>query len=307
MIGMPRHFLFILVFLFCIAGPVKSEVIDAFSYPASEAAAMAWRAIDGTPPAAMIPGSGLAFPIPFATDRDRVYWDRDGMIDLSGYSGFELELTCNKPQAMRSLSIYFRSGLGWYIWNQPLPAAGRQRIQLPKSQFSTEGQPSGWDKIDKIRFSPWKGKAINTSIVAHHFSGRRENLYVIQSTVSAPNNTERGVARRTTERISRWLKECGIPHAVVPEEQLDKACQDASLLVLPYNPKIPTEKINALQDFANRGGKMLVCYSSDDRLAGLMGVQLGAVTNTRDIARWRGMSFGENAPAGIPASVHQQS
>jgi len=285
----------------------SAQVIDAFGYQNSEEAAKAWRAIEGSPAPHAVTGGGLDFPIPFSTDRDRVYWDRDGAIDLSGCTGFELELSCEQPQAMRSLSIYFRSGAGWYIWNQPLPAAGRQKIQLQKSQFSSEGSPEGWDKIDKIRISPWKGQAISTSLVFHQFSGRRENLYLIQATASAPNATERTVARRTTERLSGWLKECGIPHAVVTEDQLEKASGEASVLVFPYNPKIPAPGMTALRTFSERGGKMVVFYSSDDQLAGLMNVSLGAITNTRDIARWRGMIFTDSAPAGVPERVHQQS
>lgn len=307
MSDMIRRFLFITMSMSGLLLPATAQLIDHFSYRNSEAAIKAWRAIEGSPPVASAPDGGLAFTLPFSGDRDRVYWDRDGAIDLSKCSGFELDVTCEQPQAMRSLSIYFRSGSGWYIWNQPLSSAGRQKIQLQKSQFSTEGNPSGWENIDKIRISPWRGKSLDASLILHNFSGRNENLFLIQATASAPNAAERTVARRTTERLSNWLKECGIPHSVVTEEDLEKASLEASVLIFPYNPRIPAPGMAPLRAFSKRGGKLMVFYSSDDRLAGMMGVSLGAVTNTRDIARWRGMVFEKSAPSGVPPSVHQQS
>jgi len=307
MSDMTRRLFFIVLSIMGFLLPASAQLIDDFSYQNSEGAKKTWRAIDGSPPVTIAPAGGLAFTLPFSTDRDRVYWDRDGIIDLSGYTGFELDITCDLPQAMRSLSIYFRSGSGWYIWNQPLPAAGRQIIQLQKGHFSTEGNPSGWENIDKIRISPWKGKSLDGALIIHNFSGRNENLFLIQATASAPNATERSVARRTTERLSGWLKECGIPHAVVTEDQMEVASREASVLVFPYNPKIPAPGITALRTFSKRGGKLVVFYSSDYQLAELMGVSIGAITNTRDIARWRGMVFEKSAPPGVPPSVHQQS
>lgn len=276
-------------------------LVDDFSDPA------AWRSIGEAPAPQSTKGGGLSFTLPFADGRDRVYWDRDGTWDFKGANAFELELSCDQPAAMRSLAIYFRSGAGWYIWSQPLAAAGRQKLTLAKKDFQTEGTPNGWDKIDKIRISPWKGQTINTALVVHQLGTRSDRLYLIQATTSAPNNTERALAKRTTERLSRWLTNSGIGHAIVTEDQLPQVARQASLIVLPYNPQVSAAGIKALQTYAGRGGKMVVFYSSSDALAKLMGVRLGAATNTRDIARWRGMAFTKDALPGVPPVVHQQS
>jgi len=294
--------------LWCAATvSIHAQPIDSFRYADAASAGKNWRSISDAPPPRPAPQGGLVFSLPFSTDRDRVYWDRDGEWNFTGATGFELEVSCPQPQAMRSLAIYFRSGTGWYIWSQPLSAAGRQKITLQKGQFTAEGNPAGWNKIDKIRISPWKGQPINTELTVHNLTARRENLYLIQATASAPNATERSVAQRTTERLSRWLKQNGIPHAVATEDQLEKIAGSASLIVLPYNTKVPAAGIKALRSFVQRDGKLMVFYSSDDQLAQLMDVKLGATTNTRDIARWRGMAFDDNAPAGVPERVHQQS
>ncbi len=283
-------------------------IIDAQSiYGTTTAETNTWRAISSAPASSPNAGGGLDFPIPFSGDIDRVYWDLDGAWDLSGCTGFELDVSCAEPQAMRSLSVYFRSGQGWYIWNQPLSYAGRQKLNLPKSQFSVEGSPSGWNAIDKVRLSPWKGQARDTVLTLHRLAAHRDSIYIVSATESAPNSAERSLSQRTADRLSRWLKAGGIAHTLTTEDQLSRISKTASVIVLPYNPKVPDDSIASLHSFKKRGGKLLVFYSSDSRLADMFGIKLGSVTNTRDIAQWRGMQFDKQAPSGFPARIHQQS
>ncbi|HMP88846.1 MAG TPA: family 10 glycosylhydrolase [Kiritimatiellia bacterium] len=303
-----KPFIFTVTVFLCAMTGLDAQVIDTFRYGDSSSAAKSWRPVGDSPPPKPISNAGLQFTAPFASpDRDRVYWDRDGEWNFQSTSSFELELTCPDPSAFRSFAIYFRSGKGWYVWNHPLPTAGRQKLILQKGHFSIEGTPTGWNKIDRIRISPWKGEPRQTEFILHQFNARRDGLYLIQATDSAPNATERNVARRTTERMSRWLRQSGVPHSIVTEDQLANVAHHASILVFPYNTKLPANGIKELRPFIQRGGKLMVFYSSDDQLAKLMGVQLGAVTNTRDIAQWRGMQFGNEAPAGVPHRIHQQS
>lgn len=278
-----------------------TNVIDDFSSPE------AWRPIGEAPAPAPDDGGGLILGVPFASGLDRVYWDRDGQWDLSSATAFQLELGCDHPAAMRSLAIYCKSGNGWYIWSKPLQAAGRQIITLRKTEFTSEGHPAGWNNIEKIRVSPWKGQAINTSLTLFQLTARMDRLYLIQANASAPNDNERSIAKKATERLSRWLNESGISHAIVDEEELPSIASQAGLIVLPYNPKISADGIAALEAYVKRGGKMMVFYSADHDLAKLMHVKLDEVETTRDIARWRGMTFNTEAPPGLPAHVHQQS
>lgn len=281
--------------------PAHARVIDDF------ASAKRWQPSANSTAPKPAPDSGLSFNLPFSADRDRVYWDRDGSWDFSAASAFELDVSCEQPAAMRSLAIYLRSGKGWYIWSKPLGVAGRQKLVLRKGDFQTEGTPGGWNTIDKIRISPWKGQAINASLTLHRFAARSDRLFLVQATSSAPNTTERAVAKRTTERISDWLQQSGINHAVITDDELVKATASASIIILPYNPQPSSASVKALDALVKRGGKLLVFYSSSDRLAALMNVKLEPVQTTRDIARWRGMQFTKDAPPGVPESIHQQS
>lgn len=299
--------MFIGLLLACrvLTSGVQAQLIDDFSYASNADAAKAWRAIDPAP-AAEATGEGLALNLQFSKNIDRMYWDRDGSWNLAGHHSFVLELSCDQPAAIRSLAIYFRSGKGWYIWNKPLPSAGRQRLILAKSEFEQEGSPGGWNKIDKIRVSPWKAQDLNSRLVLHQLAGRVDRVFVIQAGASITDSAERSVARRTSERVSRWLSLAGLGHALVPEEDLIKAAKSASVIILPYNPSLSRSQIGALRTMTQRGGKLMVFYSSDDELAALMQVKLEPAMNTRDISRWRGIKFSKPLP-GVPAAVHQQS
>ena len=294
-----RYFLWVMVMVLATHN-VTAQVIDTFAYGTTDEAIAAWRAVGDAPPVSPAASGGLTFPIPFGDDRDRVYWDRDGQWDLSASTGFELDIACPEPEAMRSLSLYFRSGSGWYIWSQPLSAAGRQKLILPKTQFSVEGSPAGWDAIDTIRISPWKGQARDTELTLHRLAGRRDSLFIAVGSDAA-------VSQRTADRLSRWLKASGIPHSMTTDDRLESVAAEASMIILPYNPRLPESGLNALKTFTERGGKLVVLFSSDEQLAALMDIQLGSITNTRDIGKWRGMTFTSSAPTGLPARVNQQS
>jgi uncharacterized lipoprotein YddW (UPF0748 family) len=283
------------------------QTVDAFRYADAAAAGAAWRAIPPAP-AVRPAANGLQFSCPFNGDTERVYWDRDVNLNLSGATSFALELTCDQPEAIRTLAVYFRSGAGWYIWSKPLRAAGRQRLVLHKQEFSVEGQPAGWQRIDRIRLSPWRGTPVNARLVAHSLTAQRDQVYVVSATLSAPDAAARGLAQRTTARVSSWLRSAGVQHAVITEEELIR--QDtggARVLLLPYNPQPPAGLLNLLRRFTAGGGKLIVCYSDSAELADLMDVKLGAYLQSKETGRWSVMLFDDPQAWRVPARVYQHS
>ncbi|HMP74502.1 MAG TPA: family 10 glycosylhydrolase [Kiritimatiellia bacterium] len=300
----------VLLLLLLCAGtpPAIGQTLAPFTFPSSEAAASAWIPRDGAPAPQPLPGGGLRFPAPFNENRDRVYWDHDLSLDLSAATSIHLDLSCDQPDALRSLAIYFRSGSGWYIWNQPLPAAGRQRLTLRKADFQTEGAPRGWNHIDRIRISPWRGRPTPTALDIHSIQAGRDRVAILQATTSLPNDSERGLARRTALRISQWLDQSGIGHSLLTDADLDHVFHPANtIVILPYNPQLSAPAMTRLRAFTARGGKLLVMYSSSDTLAQHMGIRLSPVETTRDIARWRAFDFLEPHRYRVPPAVHQLS
>jgi uncharacterized lipoprotein YddW (UPF0748 family) len=303
----PRDLRPLLALAALLAAPAtaSAELIDDFSYPTTASAA--WRPVGEAPPPTPSDGGGLRFPVPFADGRDRVYWDRHGSWDFSRATGFTLTLRADHPEAMRSLTIYFRSGNGWYVWGGTLPAAGEQTLRIDKAACHVEGKPAGWSAIDRIRISPWKGRALDTHLVLRRFTAVRDRIFLVEAGATAPTDADRATSRRAVTRMTQWLRQAGIPHTVIAEDELATAARDASILILPHSPRLPDTALPALRDFTRRDGKIMGFFNGDPRLASLMEINLGTTTNTRDIAQWRGIAFGTNAPPGAPATVHQQS
>ena len=281
--------------------------LESFRYPSAKAAQQAWRAIDKSPAVTLSPDGGVVFDCPFDQGRDRVYWDRTVSLDLSASTRFELDLACDQPAALRTLAIYLRSGDGWYIWNKPLPEAGRQRLLLAKSDFAIEGKPDGWHRIDRIRFSPWKGSPMATRLIAYGLNAQRDDLYVVKATGSAPGPTERTYSARVANRISGWLSHAGVPHVLVTEDEFLRSGEAARLVVLPYNPKPGPALLGQLQNVVDRGGSLMVCFSDSPELAALMQVELGDFLQSKETGRWAAMAFNDPQTWRIPEQVYQQS
>lgn len=287
--------------------PARAALIESFRYADDQRLAAAWRAINGAP-AATRTADGVLFRCPFDSDRDRVYWDRTVQLDLSRYTAFELDLTCDRPEALRTLMIYFKSGAGWYVWGGPLKSAGRQRLALSRDSFSVEGKPAGWNKIEAIRISPWRGTPVAARLVIHQLEGRVDQLFVIRSESSAPNAAERSVAERAADRVSRWLGDVGVRHAILPESRLTaEAIRGSRVLILPYNARPTAAHLAVYREHLRAGGKLIVCFSESDALAESMGVKLGDALSHREPGRWAGFEFNDPAALRLPPRVYQQS
>ncbi len=292
----------LLIGLFAVSAQGASSLtIDDFS------AADPWRAIGSSPAAKSVPG-GLLLRCPFSQDTDRVYWDRDVRLDLSAYTSFHLDISCDQPQALRGMAIYFKSGNGWYIWNKPLREPGRQRLILSRDQFSVEGKPSGWNKIDRVRLSPWRGTAVDAKIVMHSLKAQKDGLVIIPATLSTADAGERAMSKRLAERLAKWLDRLGVSHTIMSEEEAARGgLKNARLAILPLNPNPPANLLIALDAFAVRGGKTMVCFSASEELAKIMHVKLGAYQTSEEPGRWSSMVFSDAAKLRLPERVYQSS
>jgi uncharacterized lipoprotein YddW (UPF0748 family) len=136
--------------------------------------------------------------------------------------------------------------------------------------------------------------------------GERAMVVVVRGTESAPSAAEQRVAAQCAERVTRWLGAAGITCRVLDDEAAaaGHALDDAAVVVLPYNPKIPHPEFAALRRFVTRGGRLVVCYSSDPHLADLMGVKLGRYASG---GGWSAFRFLPGAPPHLPPRVEQRS
>jgi len=287
-----------------LAGSAFARVIESFA----PATVTAWVPFLKAP-APVSATDGIGFPLPFSKNLDRAAWDKPTALDLSGATAFEIDLACPRPEAIRQFGIYFKSGPGWYTASKPMPGAGPQTLVFSKSEFSAEGTPAGWQQIDGIRLSPWKGEALDTTMVLHRLATiEGAALVVVRGTSSCPDAGARTVAEQTANRVSRLLVEAGIGHSVVTDDDLPKGVlAKARAALLPYNPTPTPAQLKALQAFLARGGKLGVFYGASPALAASMGFKLGAYLQAERPDRWRSIVYADPGTWLVPPRIWQNS
>jgi uncharacterized lipoprotein YddW (UPF0748 family) len=267
-----------------------------------------WQAGPGTPDIVKTP-QGVNFPCVFNAKTSRVYWDCQMSADLSKYLTLELELTCPSPEAVQSVALYLKSGKGWYLWIKPLVKSGRQRFFLQIKDAATEGIPAGWHKISGVRLSFQNSQPANSVITLHHLGAGNSGIILVKGTsLSAPDNTERKVADKATDRLSKWLGESGVPHSVLDDNDIAAGrVRSAAIIILPYNPHLADREIRQLEKLSKSGSKLIVFYGTEPRLANLLDMQPGKYQAAALPGQWSSFVFNRSAPAGMPPRIIQDS
>lgn len=302
---MKRSFFFAAVLaggVACAALPPESVVrLDVANNPAL------WKDHEHSPLPQAREGGGVEFNCPFGEGATRVYWDHAINADLSAATCIELDLDCDHPEAMQSLGLYLKSGKGWFSSHTRLAMPGRQRVIFPRSEFAVEAMPDGWQHIEAVRISPWRGQARNTRLVVHRIAARRGGVVVVQGAASVGNREERKAAERITRLVREWLITLGIGYEVVKDDDAATALKNARVAMLPYNPTPPARELKTLTALLQRGGKLMVFYSGSEALAQAMHFKLGTYQRTETPGRWSSFSFTDPAAWSVPARVYQES
>lgn len=110
-------------------------------------------------------GPVVRFSAPFSRVTDwRLNWDLDVKADLSEEKQIVLRLRTSDPRAVAVAVVLFRSGEGWYRF--PGFSVGKDWTVtvLNKAQAVSEGAPSGWNSVDRVRISFLPGEKRDTDI-----------------------------------------------------------------------------------------------------------------------------------------------
>ena len=275
--------------------------------PFASAEASAWVPKNGAPAVKAAPGGGLAFRC-VADVGERTYWDR--ALDLSLADSALIELDCESSSlgAFSAVYLYLRSGSGWYVWRGRITEAGRQTLYFQPSQASTEGNPEGWGAISGLRLGLIRGAGPAGSLTVFGMRAAECRVAIVRAGASAGKAGEQAAARSASARISRWLFDMGVANRTLDEAAAASGgLEKAKIAILPYNPDVPSRLLRALRRFVGGGGRLMVCYSSDAELAGLMGMELGSYKAAGKPGQWSRILFNRDAPAGVPAQVEQES
>ncbi|MCX7818982.1 MAG: family 10 glycosylhydrolase [Kiritimatiellae bacterium] len=257
------------------------------------------------------------FRCPFDSLRgERVYWDADLRLDLSACTALRVPVRVSSPNPIEGVSLYFRSGPGWYHLTLRLPpATGIWRIvTVPLETAAAEGRPGGWSGIEALRFSVWRGGTTATDIAvgpvrAVGTLGRDILVAVLRPPATDDEQGESRFARQLAQETVEDLRTAGIPAlAMEGEEGLERAgSRRVPVLAVPYYPDAPTGVVARLAALLESGTRLIIAYDVPPPLQQALGV--GGGRYLRDDARrqFAEIRVTSRALPGAPPSLRQSS
>jgi uncharacterized lipoprotein YddW (UPF0748 family) len=295
----------------CVCLAAESLTIDAFDYPTTSAARASWIP-SSTSPQVGIAEQGewgsepvMLLPCPFTNPVTRCYWDRSVSLDLTGYREISLRLYVPNPAPISWFTLYFHSVSGWYGKSAGITGSGWQHFQFSRSDFGEEDTPAGWDQIDRIRLSPWKAADIDTYLAMDELAAFNPLIAIVRGTKSiAANPSYEATVDNTVSLLQDWLGEYEISLGVISDEDVETGTLAGSkMAILPYNPVLSDAELTQLETFVGNGGKLMVFYNSNSRIAALLGIQITGWERHQ----MRAMHFSDDQIEGLPERVLQAS
>ncbi len=301
----------------CIVGLGMTDhiqVIDSFDYPDANAASQAWHAAAerGQPIEVKIVRvdgqSVLELPAPFATQSKlgRVYMDRQVDLNLAAAGQLRLEVRNGSPGAGNRLSLYFHSQRGWYAAGAELSGSDWQTLSFSKAAFSIEEEPAGWDKIDTIRIAVWRGKAQDGALDVRSLAAAQHDVALVIP--AAGSSGEIRTALQTSEDVGDMLRQLGLgSDAVEDSAVVHGALGKRQVAILAYNPGLSNAVTQALVNFVEAGGKVLVCYQLPPQLGDALGFAHSRYVRPDEAGKFAEIRFQAPDVDGLPRSVRQAS
>ncbi|GIX07290.1 MAG: hypothetical protein KatS3mg115_1693 [Candidatus Poribacteria bacterium] len=228
----------------------------------------AWRPA-GDAEAVWTDAEGATFSCRFTEEGERAYWDLEARLDLSAYGRFTLALSASGAEKVRQGTLYFRSGGGWYGAWFPL-REGEQRISLPRHLFRPEGRPAGWDRVDGVRLSFWKGAPGKATVRWTEFTAHRDPIVIVQG----GRNREWESVRQFAGYLAGLLEDAGVPVSSVEERDVAQGVLQAEqVAVFPYNPEMDPAAVRAVERWLDGGGRAIFCYQIPESIAQRLGIE----------------------------------
>ncbi len=269
-----------------------AAVIPAWAALTNSAAVKdAFRASESTWPASFLAPGAVRLPVDFTGPLvQRASWDVRMPCDLRSRPGIQFDFICGDFMQFTSFTCYLQSGNGWYS----APFAPEEnmkwaRVRIPKVQFRAEGAVEGWEKITTMRICGWRAgtNATLCAIANVAMAGGTPDVAIVyaESLASAGGD---GAAGYTVfaANVSATLESLGIGTVIVADTDLtDDILAPVKAVVLPYNPSLPTNALEAVRKFVLGGRKMLACYSLPNEVTDLIGVKLSGTVWPQDVKR----------------------
>jgi len=288
--------------------------LDTFRFADVQAARRTWVSAEGTPPVELAKDNGqtvLQLVAPFAADAKlpRAVIDRRAVLDLSAAGAFSLEIAADSPEAAGHLSLYFRSGDGWYAGSGSLVKKGWQTVRFSKAGFHTEGTPAGWQKIDGVRIAAWRGAPKDATLQIRRLAAvTHEVALIVPAAATHRGDPEYRAAMDSAALVAGMLEELGLGSDAIEDTALAAgALGKRRVAILAHNPGVSNEGIAALEKFVEGGGKVFVCYSLPERLGRVLGFGNAKYVRPQRPGQFSEIRFEATDIPGLPEKVAQAS
>lgn len=297
--------------LIALAGPSDATVLDAFDYADSAAAQAAWAVSSRTPPVVVQRHQGrnvlvISAPLKSSPDLPRTVMDRDVELNLAGMTRFLLDIEPEQPVEGEQVSLYFRSGRGWYAGSARLTSNQRTTLVFERRDFRPEDQPAGWDRIDGIRISIWRSpNSDDNRIRCYRLAADRHDIAIV---VPESEDGENRLAHELADRWSRALAYYGVAADRVTEREVAAgALGDRPVAVVPYLPSWSLDVVEAVSLFVDRGGRVWLNYNAPAELMAKIGFRLGSYWRPDAPGVLSEIRLTADDVPGMPESVQQAS
>ncbi|MFW5867290.1 MAG: family 10 glycosylhydrolase [Armatimonadota bacterium] len=297
-----------------LTAAAQDLVIDDFEYPSVEAAREAWVPDEDSEPAGLFErdgGTALRMNADFTDGgSNRAVYDRDVELDLSRWGRFTFDMYIDRPGLFGSFTIYFRSGGGWYGAGTGIGRAGWNRIEVSRADFGTEGAPAGWDQIDGIRLSGWRGSEDAGFMAIDNLMAHREPYAIVMGTHTiAAQGGEARTVQSIAATVAELLDEAGLKTSTIGDEDVEQgALADYEFAIFPYNPDMSEEEIAAIGEYVEAGGHVMTFYQLPESLGDILGIR-GVGWQHAEEGQLSEIRFVEDLEdfEGMPRSVPQNS
>ncbi|MCX7008704.1 MAG: family 10 glycosylhydrolase, partial [Kiritimatiellaeota bacterium] len=295
------------------------EVVVPPAEPCVQVAQARWQPMKGAATGTVATVGGrpaVRFPCTFANNTiERVSWDIPVALDLSKCSGLRFAMFCRDAAPVAHFSLYLHSGKGWYHATFfPEVTNAWCTITLNKAETRLEEKPAGWDNIDLLRFSAWRGKDVDAEFfIGDIFPAEEPGGKPLVAVVRADSAAERGAddaksVRQFADDMAKELRALGVTCSVLGDGELSaEKLAPFQLVVLPYNPGMTDGVAEELSRFAGRGGKLLAFHNISSKLYPVLGIQGGQHVKESKPGAFADIHFLPKALPGVPENVGQKS
>ncbi len=286
-------------------------VIDDFDYADDTAAQAAWVPDENSPPVEVEigeDGAYLRLSANFVENDRRIVYDRHGQWDFSPYGRFSLDIRLPEPAAFGHCTIYFHSGNGWYGHGFTVRSPNWETVTFSRGEFTSEGQPAGWDTVDTIRIAGWAGARVNAFMYVDNIRAYTDDLVMLIDPLAATGGNEARAVVNASEMVASQLREFGVHVGAMNEQELlSGELPTNPLIILPYNPTLSDDAAARLVEYIAAGGRVIAFYSLKDRLATALGLGNTEYVRREYDGHFAVIDLDQTAVRGLPASVKQAS